>query len=100
MRNVLQKESYSKRSVTGRTALVDRKPKILQWEVSNSGQALDSNTGRCLTRRLGSHLYGYGDWEEMISRREEITCKYLRTRSGEECHLSFYKEKTINKIHI
>ena len=66
-RNVLQRENYSKRSGTGRTAVVDRKPKILQWEVSNSVQASDSNTDRCLTGKLGSQLYGYGDWGEMVS---------------------------------
>ena len=42
--NVSQKENYSKRSGTGRTATMDRKPKLLQWEVSNSGQASDRIT--------------------------------------------------------
>ena len=34
-RNDLQRENYSKRSGTGKTAVLDRKPNILQWEVSN-----------------------------------------------------------------
>ena len=60
-RNVLQRENYPKRPGTGRTAVVDRKPKILQWEVSNSGQDSDSKIDRCPTGRLGSQLHGYGD---------------------------------------
>ena len=73
--------------------MVDRKPKKLQWEVSHSGQASDSNTDRRLTGRLGSQLHGYGDWGEMVSRREETAYKYPRTPSVEECHLSFYKRE-------
>ena len=45
-RNVLQGENYSKQSDTGRTVVVDRKPNILQWKVSNSGQASDNNADR------------------------------------------------------
>ena len=90
-RNVLQRENYSKRSGTGRIAMVDRKPKILLWKASDSRQASDSNTGRCITGRLESQLHEYGDWGEMVSRREEIPHKYPRTPSGEGCHLSFYK---------
>ena len=61
-RNVLQRKNYSKQLGTGRTAVTDRKPKIIQWETSNSGQALHSNIDRCLTGRLGSQLHEYGDW--------------------------------------
>ena len=43
-RNVLQIKNYSKQLGTGRTAVADRKPKIIQWGVSNSSQASDSNT--------------------------------------------------------
>ena len=91
--NVLQRENYSKRSGTGRTAMIDIKPKIRQWEVSNSVQASDSNTDRCLSGRLGSQLHGYRQWGKMVSRREEIACKYPGTASVEECHLSFYKRE-------
>ena len=52
--NVLQRENYFKQSGTGRTAVADRKPKILQWEIPNSGQASDSNTDKYLPGRLGS----------------------------------------------
>ena len=37
---------------------MERKHKILQWEVSVAGQATDSNTDRCLTGRLGCQLHG------------------------------------------
>ena len=92
-RNVLQRDNYSKRSGTGRTAVVHKKPDILQWEVSNSGQTSDTNTDRCLHGRLGSQLHRYQDWGEMISTRAEIAFKYPRTPSGEECHLNFYKRE-------
>ena len=57
-RNALQRENCSKQSDTGRTAAVDRKPTILQWEVSNSDQTSTSNTNRCLNGRLRSQLHG------------------------------------------
>ena len=78
--------------------MVDRKPKILQWEVYNSGQASDSNTDRCVTGRLRSQLHAYGDWGEMVHRREEITYKYPRTLAVKNAILAFTKEKIINAV--
>ena len=35
----------------------------------------------------------YGEYVEMVSRREEIVCKYPRTPIGEECCLTFSKKE-------
>ena len=99
-RNVLQRENCSKRSGTGRTAVLDRKPKILQWEVSNSGQASDSNTDRCLTGRFGSQLYGYGDWGKWSVEERKLHVNILEPLTVKNAILAFTKEKTINAIHI
>ena len=99
-RNVLQRENYSKRSGTGGTAVVDRKPKILQWEVSNSGQASESNTDRCPTGRLGSQLYGCGDWGKTVVEERKLHINILELLAVENSILAFTKEKTINPIDI
>ena len=97
-RNVLQRENYSRRSGTGRIAVVDRKPKILQWEVSNSGQASDSNTDRCLTGKLGSQLHETeGKWS--VEKRK-LHINILELLAVKNAILAFTKEKTINAIHI
>ena len=74
--------------------MLGRKPKILQWEVSKSGQASDSNTDRYLTGRLGSQLHGYGE------RKRGNCINILELLAVKNAILAFTKEKTINVIHI
>ena len=96
-RNVLQRENYSKWSGTGKTAAVDRKPKLLQWEVSNSGQASEvSNTDICLTGGLGSHLHGYEHWGKGSVEEKKLHINILELLTVRNAILVFTKEKTIN----
>ena len=99
-RNVLQRKNYSKRLDTGRIAVADRKPKIIQWEPSNSGQASDSNIDRCLTERLGSQLHEYGDWGKWSVEEGKLHINILELLAVKNAILDFTKEKTINAIHI
>ena len=80
--------------------MVDRKPKILQWEVSNSGQASDSNTDRYFTGRLGSQLYGYGNWGKWSVEERKLHLNILELLAVKNAILAFTKEKTINAIRI
>ena len=57
--------------------MVDRKPKILQRKVSNSGQASDSYTGRCPTGRLVSHMHGYEDWGKYSVEKRKLNINIL-----------------------
>ena len=57
--------------------MVDRKPKILQRKVSNSGQVSDSYTDRCLTGRLVSHMHGYGDWVKYSVEKRKLNINIL-----------------------
>ena len=99
-RNVLQRENYFKRSGTKKTAVEDRKPKILQWEVYNSGQASDSNTDRYLTGRLGSQLHGYVDWGKWSVEEKKLHINILELLVVKNAIIAFTKEKTINAIQI
>ena len=99
-RNVLQRENYFKRSGTKKTAVEDRKPKILQWVVYNSGQASDSNTDRYLTGRLGSQLHGYVDWGKWSVEEKKLHINILELLVVKNAIIAFTKEKTINAIQI
>ena len=99
-RNVLQRENYSKRSGTGRTAVVDRKPGILQWEVSNSGQASDGNTDRSSLEGWGANSMGMATGGKCLVEDRKLRINILELLAVKNAILAFTKEKTINAIHI
>ena len=63
-----------------KTAVGNRKPKILQWEVSQSGQASDSNADWCFTVKLGSQLYGYEDWAKWSVEERRVYINILELK--------------------
>ena len=87
----LKRKNYFKRSRIGEIRMVDRKPKLFQREVSNSGQAWNSNKDRCFTARLGCQLHAYKDWRQMVCEREKTS--YPKTSICEEWHYSFHKNE-------
>ena len=78
-------------------AAVDRKPKLLKWEVSNSGQASGvSNTDIYLTGGLGSHLHGYEHWEKGSVEEKKLHINIVELLTVRNAILAFTKEKTVN----
>ena len=78
---------------------MDRKPKILQCEVSNSGQASDTNTDRCFTGRLGSPLHWYGDWGKWSVEERKLHINILELVAVKNA-ISAYTKKKKNQFNL
>ena len=100
IKGVILQKSDSKQKLQGRTAVVDKKFKSLQWSLLDSVSQPRADTDRCIQKGMGCSMSREINRVEMVKGGTFVTHKCIRTESSKISAFHLQQTKYLKAVHF